>query len=216
MANTEHRTLIKICGITRIEDGRAALRAGADWLGFIRWPGSPRYRSSQECAETIEALRQSEPRPFDAVGVYVNPSPEEVMEDSYLTGVDRLQLHGDETAEFLRSLPLPAIKTLRIRDAASIARAEDYPGFMLLTDTYDTAVAGGTGRRYDPALLGDLVRRRQVLVAGGLAPDNVADIVRRLRPFGVDVSSGIELSPGVKDARKIADFVAAVREGDGG
>jgi phosphoribosylanthranilate isomerase len=214
--NAEHQTLIKICGITRAEDGLAALRAGANWLGFIRWPGSPRFREAEDCARTIEEIRSSADRPFEAVGVYVNPAPVELYEDSMLTGVDRAQLHGDEAPDYVSRLPLPVIKTIRIRDEDSLRRADDYPEMALLTDTHDPALPGGTGRSYDPALLVDLVRRRRVLVAGGLTPASVVGVVRFLRPFGVDVSSGVEQSPGIKDHQKIADFVAAVREGDGG
>lgn len=214
MKNVEHRTLIKICGITRVEDGLAALEAGAEWLGFIRWAGSPRWRSSEACAEVLGEIRERTHRAFEAVGVYVNPTHEELHEDAYLTGVDRIQLHGNESPEFARHLPMPVIKTLQIRDAESVQVAEEYPGLTLLTDTHDPLLPGGTGRQYDPALLEGLVARRRVLVAGGLKPENVAEVVRRLHPFGVDVSSGVEVAPGIKDAEKIADFVAAVREGD--
>lgn len=214
--SSDSRTLIKICGVTRAGDGIAAVEAGADWLGFIRWPGSRRFREAPECAETIEAIRAGTDRPFEAIGVYVNPAPEEIYEDAMLTGVDRAQLHGDEAAEYVQRLPLPVIKTIRVRDEVSLKLADDYPDLTLLTDTHDPAVPGGTGRSYDPNLLVDLVRRRRVIVAGGLTPENVAGVVRFLRPFGVDVSSGVETEPGIKDHQKIADFVAAVREGEGG
>ncbi len=214
--NSQPPTLIKICGITRAEDGLAALRAGADWLGFIRWPGSPRYREAEDCLQTIEAIREQADRPFEAVGVYVNPSPIEIYEDAMVAGVDRAQMHGDEAPDFVRRLPLPVIKTIRVRDEASLRLADEYPELTLLTDTHDPVLPGGTGRTYDPALLVNLVKQRRVLVAGGLASDNVAGVVRFLRPFGVDVSTGVEISPGIKDPQKIADFVAAVREGDDG
>lgn len=206
--------LIKICGITRAEDGIAAVNAGADWLGFVRWPGSPRFREADACAETIDAIRAGTERSFEAVGVYVNPSPEELYEDSMVTGVDRAQLHGDEATEYVQRVPLPVIKTIRIRDASSLKLADDYPDLPLLTDTHDPALPGGTGRGYDPKLLVDLVARRQVIVAGGLTPGNVGGVVRFLHPYGVDVSSGVESAPGVKDPQKIADFVAGVREGE--
>jgi phosphoribosylanthranilate isomerase len=210
------RTLVKICGITRIEDAMAALRAGADWLGFIRTPISPRYRSAEECARLVESAREQATRPFEAVGVYVNPELEYLYEDSYVTGMDRIQFHGDEPMELVRMSPLPAIKALRVRDAESLRQAEDYPGVTLLTDTYDPSLRGGTGKRFDPELCKGLAAEREVILAGGLTPENVAEAVRRVRPFGVDVSSGVEIEAGIKDAQKIADFVSAVREGDGG
>lgn len=213
---TAHRTLVKICGITRTEDALAALRAGADWLGFIRWPGSPRWLPAEACSRVIEETRERAGRDFQAVGVHMNSDPDEFFEDVDRSGIDRLQLHGDETPDFVRRMQLPVMKTIRVRDAGSLKLADEYPGVPLLTDTYDPVLPGGTGRSYDPALLADLVARRRVMVAGGLTPQNVAGVVRFLRPFGVDVSSGVETAPGIKDHQKIADFVAAVREGDGG
>lgn len=211
---TEHRTLIKICGITRVEDGLAALEAGADWLGVIRWQVSPRYRASSLCRDMVEELRERAGRPFDVVGVYVNQEPDEILEDSYLVGADRLQLHGDESMSLIKMMPLPVIKTIRMKDANSVARADEYPGLTLLADADDPIRYGGTGRRFDPDWISELTSRRRVIVAGGLLAGNVGELVRRLHPFGVDVSSGVELEPGIKDPQKIADFVAAVREGD--
>jgi phosphoribosylanthranilate isomerase len=210
------RTIIKICGITRVEDAMAALRAGADWLGFVRTPDSPRYRSGEVCATLVEDIREQATRPFEAVGVYVNPDLGELYEDSYRTGMDRIQFHGDEPMECVRLSPAPAIKALRIRDEAAVGQARDYPGVTLLLDAYDASKRGGTGKRFDPSWCVELAHRREVILAGGLTPENVEEAVRQVRPFGVDVSSGVELEPGIKDAQKIADFVAAVREGDGG
>jgi phosphoribosylanthranilate isomerase len=210
------RTLIKICGITRTEDALAALHAGADWLGFIRWPGSPRWRPAEACRRVIEETRDRAGREFQAVGVYVDSDTDEFFEDIDRSGIDRLQLHGSETPDFLTRMQLPVVKTIRVRDAASLELADEYPDVTLLTDTEHPVLPGGTGQSYDPALIADLVARRRVMVAGGLHPGNVAGVVRFLRPYGVDVSSGVEVSPGIKDHQKIADFVAAVREGDGG
>jgi phosphoribosylanthranilate isomerase len=207
-------TLIKICGIARLEDGRAALRAGADWLGFIRWPASPRYRSVEEHAAIAAALRAEAGRAFQVVGVYVDAPPESIESEIAAIGLDRVQLHGEETLEAARGLSRPAIKVIKIRDAESIARADDYPEMDLLADTADPILPGGTGRAYDPRFLIELTRRRRVFVAGGLNPENVGRVVALLRPWGVDVSSGVESSPGVKDAAKVEAFVAAVREAD--
>ena len=209
--------IIKICGITRFEDGIAALNAGADWLGFIRYPKSPRFRREAETADLIAALRAQAPRPFEAVGVYVNSPAIEILRERSRLDLDRIQLHGDETPAFAAVLPSPLVKVLKIRDSASLAAAAEWPAADLLTDTYDPALPGGTGRGYDYRLLADLVSRRRVIVAGGLDALNVGAIVAGLRPFGVDVSSGVEQTaagkpvPGLKDHAKIAQFIAAAR-----
>ena len=204
-------TLVKICGITRAEDALVALEAGADWLGFIRWPASKRFRPIDEVAALIVDLRRRVPRPFQAVGVYVDEDAMSIVNEVELAGFDRVQLHGDEPPELAAGIPVPVIKCIRIKDASSVALAENYPGVDLLTDTHDPATPGGTGKRYDPGLLENLVKRRKVIVAGGLAPDNVAEVVQYLRPYGVDVSSGVESEPGIKDPEKIQKFISAAK-----
>ncbi len=207
------RFVVKICGITRVEDGLAALAAGADWLGFIRWEGSKRWQRAEACAELIAALRAGAGRPFEAVAVYVD-APAEVMErEAERLGLDRIQLHGEESAAVARGLSRPAIKVLRVRDGAALAAAEAYEGVDLLTDTYDAALPGGTGRGYDYEMLRGLVGRRRVIVAGGLTPENVGAVVASLGPWGVDVSSGVETSPGVKDESRMKAFIKAARMG---
>ncbi len=208
--------IVKICGITRVEDGVAALRAGADWLGFVRWPKSPRWRPAAEAAALIGALRERAPGPFEAVGVYVDATREEIERDTEALGLDRVQLHGDEPPELAARLTRPAIKVIRVRDAASLRRADDFPGLDLLADTFDPALPGGTGRGYDYGLLRDLVARRRVLIAGGLTPETVGAVVASLAPLGVDVSSGVESAPGVKDHARIISFIQAARAGAAG
>lgn len=205
------RTVVKICGITRVEDGLAALRAGADWLGVIRHPASPRWRPLDEAAAMIRAIAARQCRPFQVVGVYVNAERERIEHEADALGLDRIQLHADETLAFARALGRPVLKVLPIEGAESIARADDFPDLDLLTDTHDPIRFGGTGQGYDYRLLGALIRRRRVVVAGGLNPENVGAVVRELRPFGVDVSSGVESAPGLKDPARIEAFIHAVR-----
>ena len=204
-------TLIKICGITRVEDGVAAIDAGADWLGFIRWPASPRFRPIGSCADLLKAIRAEAAKPFEAVGVYVDAGAREIVSEIEAAGFDRVQLHGSEPVELLNALPVPAIKTIKVRDEASLAQADAYPDVDILTDTADPLMPGGTGRGYDVNLLIDLARRRRIIVAGGLNPDNVAEVIRTVSPYGVDVSSGVETSPGNKDRGKIERFIRAAR-----
>lgn len=205
------KPIIKICGITRAEDGAAALRAGADWLGFIRWPKSPRWRDAVDAAETLKSIRAAADRPFEAVGVYVNASIEEIEADADAIGLDRVQLHGNESLELARALSRPAIKVIRVRDAGSLKLADEFPGIDLLADTFDAALPGGTGRGYDYELLRELIARRRVLIAGGLTPETVGAVIAGLRPFGVDVSSGVESAPGVKDHARMISFIEAAR-----
>ena len=207
-------TFIKICGITRPDDGLAALEAGADALGFIRVPGTPRFRLLTECVRLIQSIRERAGRDFEAVGVYVDPDPDAIAHEIEAAGFDRVQLHGAEPLSLIQALGVPAIKTIKISDASSLDRAEEYPGVDLLADTADPRLHGGTGRGYDASLLAPLVSRRRVIVAGGLHPGNVAGIVRHLHPYGVDVSSGVESAPGVKDPAKIRAFIQAVRQAD--
>ena len=204
--------LIKICGITRLEDGLAALEAGADWLGFIRWPRSARYLPLDLLIDLINNLKSRAPRPFEAVGVYVNAARETIEREASAAGLGRIQLHGDETLGFARALGRPALKALRIRDAGSIRAADDFEGLDLLADAFDPALPGGTGLSYDYALLRELTARRRVLIAGGLTADNVGGVIRALRPWGVDVSSGVESAPGVKDPLKVREFINAARQ----
>ncbi len=204
------RPLIKICGITRREDALVALSAGADWLGFIRWSGSPRFRPLEDCAELLRSVRRSAPHPFQSVGVFVDAPFATILRDIEVAGFDRVQLHGSESPELVRSISVPVIKAIKIRDAASLTAAENYPGVDLLADAADPIRHGGTGKSYDAFLLRDLVKTRRVIVAGGLRPENVGEVVQLLHPYGVDVSSGVEISPGIKDRKKIRNFIKSV------
>ena len=214
------RTIVKICGVTRLEDARVALAAGADWLGFIRWPRSPRFRPIDELADLLSALRADPAAPpFDAVGVYVNAAPADIESELARAGFDRIQLHGDEPSDFAsalaRDLARPILKAVPIIDESSLARAAAYEGVDLLTDAHDPARRGGTGRPFDYALLRPLAARRRVIVGGGLTAETVAAVIRDVRPWGVDVSSAVETAPGVKDAALVRRFIDAVRNAGG-
>lgn len=208
--------IVKICGMTRPEDMVDAVRFGADWIGLIRWPGSKRWREAADAARALHAARQMAEHPFQAVGVYVNASVELIASEAEQIGLDRVQLHGDESPEFAsqlaQRLQLPVMKVLKISDAPSLRHADDFPELDLLTDTLDPALPGGTGRGYDYELLRDLIARRRVIIAGGLTPSNVAGVVQSLRPAGVDVASGVEISPGIKDAAMVREFISAARK----
>lgn len=208
--------IVKICGITCLEDAFQALEAGADWLGLVRWPGSKRWRPLEETAEMAQALRLAWPRPFQLVGVFVDAERETIETEVRRIGLHRIQLHGRETPELAHTLSRPVLKAFRVRSAQSLQAVERYAGMDLLADAYDPEMPGGTGRTWDYQLLKDLAASRRVIVAGGLDEANVARVVRDVRPWGVDVSSAVEREPGIKDADKMRRFVAAAHAGASG
>ncbi|MDH3380898.1 MAG: phosphoribosylanthranilate isomerase [Gammaproteobacteria bacterium] len=204
------RTRIKICGITRVADAEAALAAGADAIGMVFYDASPR-RVSVDVARAIGELA---PPLVDIVGVFVDPDDILLREIRREVRLDVIQFHGDESAERCAKCRLPYLKALRVRDDDVIAdRVAQYPGARgVLLDTYSPAVAGGTGQRFiwrDP---GPTVR--PIILAGGLSADNVAEAMRTVRPFAVDVSSGVESAPGIKSHDKMRRFVDAVQAQD--
>jgi phosphoribosylanthranilate isomerase len=205
-------TRIKICGMTNHADAECAASHGADAIGFI-FASSPR-QVEPPAARAILA----EVGPFvTGVGVFVNAELAAVREALSVSGCSVAQLHGDEDAGFVRALaPYAAVKVFRVRDALSIESVLPYqPARAIHLDTYLPGIPGGTGERFDWSTAGDLVQRGwRVIVAGGLTPDNVYDLVTTIRPYGVDVSTGVESAPGRKDHRKIQDFIAAVRAAD--
>lgn len=197
---------IKICGITNVEDALQAAACGADALGFVFYEKSPRCVSPEQAREIISGL----PPLVTTVGLFVNEEPQTIRDTAAFCRLDRVQLHGDESPEDCLLPPLRVIKALRVRDAASLARTDDYPGDLLL-DAWSDQAYGGTGHSFDWQLACELAARRPIILAGGLNPDNVAEAVARLKPYAVDVSSGVELSPGRKDYEKVAEFIRQAR-----
>ncbi len=203
-------TRVKVCGIRTPEEARAAADAGADAVGFVFWPPSRRYVDPQEAAHIAQVLP-----PFVVrVGVFVNEPPEGVEEVARRVGLDAVQLHGDEPPEVCARIPRRVIKAIRVRDAGSLKAAAAYSVSALLLDTYAPDTYGGTGRSFDWSLV-EAIRylRCPLILSGGLTPENVGEAIRRVRPYGVDVSSGVETG-GRKDPEKIRAFVAAVRRAD--
>jgi len=199
-------TRVKICGITNVEDALQAAACGADALGFVFYAKSPRCVSPQQARAIIAEL----PPLVTTVGLFVNAESETIRETASHCGLDRVQLHGDETPDACRLSPLRVIKALRIRDAASLARADEYPVALLL-DAWSDQVYGGSGQSFDWQLARELAGRRPIILAGGLTPENVAAAVSRVKPYAIDVSSGVERSPGQKDHLKVAEFIRRAR-----
>ena len=199
----ERPLCVKVCGITRASDAVAAVDAGADLLGFNFYRQSPRFIMPDEAAPIVALL----PRHVLAVGIFVDAPADEVEAAVARARLGLLQFHGDEPADYCRRFSVPAMKVLRVASFSDLeAAAAPYPDGWLLADTADPHRHGGTGRALPiEPIPRDLARR--VFVAGGLNPDSVTDVVRRLRPLGVDVCSGVERAPGIKDHALLKDFV---------
>jgi phosphoribosylanthranilate isomerase len=200
------RFLIKICGITRPEDAMHAVEAGADLIGLNFWRGSKRFITDSQAREIVAAI----PAGVLKVGVFVNPHPLVVSETVADLGLDRVQLHGDEHTEswdWLR--PEQVIRSVRVRDEASLKEAEGWQADLFLYDAYSEQF-GGSGKRAPWNLLAQGARR-PFLLAGGLTPTNVAEAIAATHPDGVDVASGVESAPGIKDLRKVRAFIKNAR-----
>lgn len=212
-------TVVKICGITNQADARVAAEAGADLIGFVFHPPSPRHVSPEQVREIVRGIRPTTAaREADAfprfVGVFVDRRTEAVARILDFCGLDYAQLHGTEPPQDLTALTElghQVIKAFRVRDADSLAGVSGYQAAAYLLDTYVPGAPGGTGRRFDWSLALDAKRHGPVILAGGLRPDNVGEAVRMIRPWGVDVSSGVESEPGRKDPDKVRRFVAGAK-----
>lgn len=199
---------VKICGITRESDAQVAADAGADAVGLVFHPASPRCVSIDMAASIVRALG-----PFvTTVGLFVDAAPVWVREVLARTGVHLLQLHGNETPDYCTQFGVPYIKALRMAPGLDpAAAAANYPTAAgLLFDAWDPVVAGGTGAGFDWSRL-PASRQRPLILAGGLSPANVAQAVRQVHPYAVDVSSGVEVAPGIKDPCLIRDFIVAAK-----
>ena len=204
-------TAVKICGITRIEDGLAAARAGAHAIGLVFYPGSPR------CIDTARAREIAEPLPpfVTVVGLFVDQPPEDVSRVVREVPLNLLQFHGAEAPEVCARFGLPYIKGVRVAAGTDLLQcAAAYRSAKgLLLDAYDERAHGGTGRSFDWGLIPRELPL-PVVLAGGLTAANVGDAIRAVRPWAVDVSSGVEREKGIKDAAKIAAFMRGVRDAD--
>ncbi|OAM52838.1 N-(5'-phosphoribosyl)anthranilate isomerase [Methylovorus sp. MM2] len=201
------RTRVKICGITRSEDAIAAIEQGCDAIGLVFYDKSPRYVSIKQAA----AIAADIPAFISVVGLFVDASVEEIRAVSSVLRLDLLQLHGDETPAECRQYGLPYMKAIRVKPSTNLVQcAADYSDAKaLLLDTYAEGVPGGTGQVFDwkiiPANLA-----KPIVLAGGLNADNVEMAIRQVKPYAVDVSGGVEITKGIKDAAKIAAFMRGV------
>ncbi len=198
---------VKICGITRLEDALLAARLGADALGFNFWPRSKRYLPPEAAREITARL----PPLVTSVGVFVDPTRDEVLRAIDAARLQVVQLHGDEPPELCAALPVPVVKAIRVTDRHSLAALASYEVAGFLLDSASPGY-GGSGAAFDWGLAAEVARELPVILAGGLGPENVAEAVRAVCPWGVDVASGVEAAPGVKDPEKLRRFVTAAKE----
>jgi phosphoribosylanthranilate isomerase len=205
------RTRVKICGITRAEDAREAVRQGADALGFVFYPPSPRAVTFEQARKIVDRL----PPFVTVVGLFVDAERAEISEALTRVRIDLLQFHGRESPEQCSGHGRPYIKAVRMREGVDLTQLEAkyMDAAALLLDSYQAGQPGGTGTVFDwgrvPPEMAD-----RIVLAGGLDPDNVEAAVRRVRPYAVDVSGGVERAKGIKDAARIAAFLRGVQRGD--
>jgi len=205
------RTIVKVCGITRLEDARVALSAGADWLGFILKGDSPRRVSTETARAISSALGDGRV----TVAVMVAPGPEEALRLARAAGVTRVQVHGVDPAGWPADFPLPAGFVVPVADDGALMAPLPPRHDLVVLDTADATRAGGTGRAFPWFVAATVAADFDVMVAGGLDGGNVREMLEQVRPFGVDASSRLESAPGIKDPERVRRFVAAVRAWDG-
>ncbi|HEU5309848.1 MAG TPA: phosphoribosylanthranilate isomerase [Candidatus Eisenbacteria bacterium] len=199
----------KVCGITNPGDAREAADAGADAIGLI-FAESPRKVNVEEARRISVAL----PDGVLKVGVFVDAEPEEVLQTAREVGLDLAQLHGDETPETvaaIRGAGLPVMKALRVRNAEALAEIQSYGADLIMLDAWSARVRGGTGETFDWGLAKSVKGRGNIVVSGGLTPENVREAIEFFEPYGVDASSSLEEKPGKKSGERVRRFVRAAR-----
>ena len=190
-----------------MEEASAAFDLGADAVGFNFWPKSPRYIEPDLARRIVSKLSPL----VSCIGVFVNERPEKVLETARVASLDGVQLHGDESAEYCSSLEgIRIIKAVRVTEGFDLSVLERFPVTAFLLDTYIKGEYGGTGRRFDWRLAAEAARRARIILAGGLDAENVGEAITTVRPFGVDVCSGVESEPGRKDMESMKLFMQAV------
>ncbi|HEY8355551.1 MAG TPA: phosphoribosylanthranilate isomerase [Methylophilaceae bacterium] len=203
------RTRVKICGITREEDAKAAVAAGCDAIGLVFYRPSPRYVSPEQAARIVAGL----PPFVSAVGLFVNADTDEIRKIRQQVGLDLLQFHGDESPEECECHGMPYMKAVRVKPNTNLLQyAERFKhARALLLDAFMEGVPGGTGQVFDWSII-PRAFPKPIVLAGGLTAENVAEAIRQVRPYAVDVSGGVELNKGIKDAARIAAFMRGVSD----
>jgi phosphoribosylanthranilate isomerase len=198
---------VKVCGLTSVDDAARCVELGADTIGLNFWPASPRSTDVAMARRIVAAIGEQ----AEIVAVFVDSSLEAVRQVLQETGIVWAQLHGDEPPELVASLLPTAYKAIGVKDGSAIELARRFPGEHLLLDASVPGLPGGTGRTFDWTIAAEVAKERKLTLAGGLKPENVAEAVRVVRPYRVDVASGVESAPGEKDAEMVRAFVEAAK-----
>ena len=207
MKDRDTQVKVKICGMTNLKDVKVAVDGGVDAVGFIFYKKSPRSVTMQAVRKIVLEL----PPFVDSVGVFVNETAEQINKISDHCKLDRVQLHGDESPAFCKKIRHRVIKAIRVKDIQSLKKLSDYPVSSFLLDTFSEDQYGGTGKVFDWNLAYSAKKYGPIILAGGLTPINVRQAIQRIQPYGVDVCSGVESQPGIKDHKKMQAFLKNVK-----
>ncbi|MCH2605473.1 MAG: phosphoribosylanthranilate isomerase [Nitrospinales bacterium] len=207
MKDRDTQVKVKICGMTNLKDVKVAVDGGVDAVGFIFYKKSPRSVTMQAVREIVLEL----PPFVDSVGVFVNETAEQINKIADHCKLDRVQLHGDESPAFCKKIRRRVIKAIRVKDIQSLKKLSDYPVSSFLLDTFSEDQYGGTGKVFDWNLAYPAKKYGPIILAGGLTPINVHQAIQRIQPYGVDVCSGVESQPGIKDHKKMKAFLKNVK-----
>ena len=206
-AHSVHMVEVKICGVTTVDDAVRCAEMGADAIGLNFWSESPRHTDVEAARHIVDALGDR----VETVGVFVDFDLSQIRTILQKTGISWAQMHGNESPELVDALLPCAYKAIGVKDASAVELARRYPGEHLLLDASQPGMPGGTGRTFDWSIAAAVARERKLTLAGGLTPDNVAEAVRVVKPFRVDVASGVESTPGRKDPVLVRAFVEAAK-----
>ena len=207
MKDRDTQVKVKICGMTNLKDVKVAVDGGVDAVGFIFYKKSPRSVTMQAVREIVLEL----PPFVDSVGVFVDETAEQINKIADRCNLDRVQLHGDESPAFCKKIRRRVIKVIRVKDIQSLKKLSDYPVSSFLLDTFSEDQYGGTGKVFDWNLAYSAKKYGPIILAGGLTPINVRQAIQRIQPYGVDVCSGVESQPGIKDHKKMQAFLKNIK-----
>ena len=207
MNDRDTQVKVKICGMTNLKDVKVAVDGGVDAVGFIFYKKSPRSVTMQAGRKIVLEL----PPFVDSVGVFVNETAEQINKIADRCNLDRVQLHGNESPTFCKKIRRRVIKAIRVKDIQSLKKLSDYPVSSFLLDTFSEDQYGGTGKVFDWNLAYPAKKYGPIILAGGLTPNNVRQAIQRIQPYGVDVCSGVESQPGIKDHKKMQTFLKNVK-----